>query len=152
MAELPNEITIGELSARSGVATSALRYYETRGLITAARTEGNQRRYARAQLRRVSFIRAAQRVGLSLEAIEGLLAGLPGERTPGKQDWTRLSAHMRSHLDGRIRELVELRDELSECIGCGCLSLRSCKLFNPGDREAETGTGPRILYRNMGDA
>jgi MerR family redox-sensitive transcriptional activator SoxR len=151
MAQLPDEITIGELSTRSGVATSALRYYESRGLITAERTDGNQRRYARAQLRRVAFIRAAQRVGLSLDAIEDLLAGLPGARTPGKQDWTRLSGHMRSHLDSRIRELVELRDELSECIGCGCLSLRSCKLFNPGDREAETGSGPRILYRNMGD-
>jgi MerR family redox-sensitive transcriptional activator SoxR len=151
MAQLPDEITIGELSARSGVATSALRYYESRGLITAERTDGNQRRYARAQLRRVSFIRATQRVGLSLDAIEELLAGLPDERTPGKKDWTRLSGHMRSHLDSRIHELVELRDELSECIGCGCLSLRSCKLFNPGDREAATGSGPRILYRNMGD-
>lgn len=151
MPALPLEITIGELSARSGVATSALRYYEARGLISAERTEGNQRRYSRAQLRRVAFIRAAQRVGLSLDAIEDLLAGLPDERTPGKQDWTRLSGHMRSHLDGRIRELVELRDELSDCIGCGCLSLRSCKLFNPGDREADSGDGPRILFRNMGD-
>ena len=151
MAVLPDEITIGELSARSGVATSALRFYEARGLIEAERTEGNQRRYSRAQLRRVSFIRAAQRVGLSLDAIEDLLAGLPKERTPGKQDWTRLSGHMRSHLDSRIRELAELRDALSDCIGCGCLSLRTCALFNPGDREAPTGSGPRILYRNMGD-
>jgi MerR family redox-sensitive transcriptional activator SoxR len=151
MPELPNEISIGELSARSGVAASALRYYEARGLIRAERTDGNQRRYSRAQLRRVAFIRAAQRVGLSLDAIEDLLAGLPDGRTPGKQDWARLSRGMRAQLDAQIHSLEELRDELTDCIGCGCLSLRTCRLFNPGDREAATGSGPRILFRNMGD-
>jgi MerR family redox-sensitive transcriptional activator SoxR len=151
MSTLPDQITIGELSARSGVAASALRYYEARGLIRSERTDGNQRRYARSQLRRVSFIRAAQRVGMPLDAIEDALAGLPSERTPGKQDWARLSRRMRSHLDSRIHALEEIRDELADCIGCGCLSLRTCRLFNPDDREAATGSGPRILFRAMGD-
>jgi MerR family transcriptional regulator, redox-sensitive transcriptional activator SoxR len=151
MAALPEEITIGELAARAGVAQSALRYYEQRGLIRAERTGGNQRRYARAQLRRVAFIRAAQRVGMSLDEVEEALSGLPADRTPRRQDWSRLSRRMRSHLEGRIHELERLRDDLNGCVGCGCLSLRTCKLFNPDDREATTGSGPRILYRAMGD-
>ena len=145
MALLPDRITIGELSARSGVATSALRFYESRGLIAAERTEGNQRRYSRSTLRRVAFIRAAQRVGLTLEAIEAALAKLPADRTPNKGDWRRLSRSWEAQLDARIRELERLRDDLTGCIGCGCLSLRTCRLFNPGDREGETGSGPRLL-------
>lgn len=135
-------LTIGELSARAGVATSALRYYERRGLIGATRTSGNQRRYARGTLRRVAFIQAAQQVGLSLEQIASALDTLPEQRTPTKADWTRLSHSWRGLLDARIAELETLRDDLTGCIGCGCLSLRACTLFNTGDRLAAAGPGP----------
>jgi MerR family transcriptional regulator, redox-sensitive transcriptional activator SoxR len=138
-------LTIGELAQRSGVATSALRYYEARGLIHSERTEGNQRRYRRAVLRRVAVVRAAQAVGLSLEAIEQALGGLPEGRTPTKRDWERLSRLWRRQLDERIAELVRLRSNLTGCIGCGCLSLQKCALFNPGDRVAERGAGARYL-------
>lgn len=134
-------LTIGELATRSGVATSALRYYERRGLIAASRTTGNQRRYVRSTLRRVAFVQAAQQVGLSLEQVATALATLPAERTPTKADWSRLSADWRGLLDARIAELEALRDDLTGCIGCGCLSLRSCTLFNPGDRLAAAGPG-----------
>jgi MerR family transcriptional regulator, redox-sensitive transcriptional activator SoxR len=138
-------LTIGELSARSGVAASALRYYETMGLIRAGRTGGNQRRYERGELRRVAFVRIAQQVGISLEEIRAALDELPAGRTPTKADWSRLSARWRRKLDSRIALLEGLRDKLSGCIGCGCLSLKRCQLYNPGDRLASTGTGARVL-------
>jgi MerR family redox-sensitive transcriptional activator SoxR len=138
-------LTIGELSARSGVAASALRYYETMGLIRAGRTGGNQRRYERGELRRVAFVRIAQQVGISLEEIRTALDELPAGRTPTKADWSRLSARWRRKLDARIALLEGLRDKLSGCIGCGCLSLKRCQLYNPGDRLASTGTGARVL-------
>lgn len=142
---LPNHITIGELSERSGVAASALRYYEREGLIAARRTTGNQRRYERSTLRRVAFVRAAQQVGLSLEEIRDALATLPTGRTPTKADWGELSRSWRSRLDAQIADLERLRDDLDECIGCGCLSLRSCTLYNRGDRIAMHGPGARFL-------
>lgn len=144
---LPDSITIGELAARSGMATSALRFYETRGLIRAERTSGNQRRYARAALRRVAFIRAAQEVGLTLEEIAAALRRLPEDRTPSKSDWERLSRAWRARLDARIEDLVRLRDDLTGCIGCGCLSLRSCRLINQDDRVGVSGPGARFLAR-----
>src|SRR3954453_5684803 len=139
------EITIGELSERSGVATSAIRYYEDLGLVSSRRMTGNQRRYERAMLRRLAFIRTAQRVGLSLEEIEAALATLPSNRTPTKADWTRLSRAWRSRLDTRIAQLQRLRDTLDSCIGCGCLSLKRCNLSNPGDVVAPRGPGPVLL-------
>jgi MerR family transcriptional regulator, redox-sensitive transcriptional activator SoxR len=138
-------LTIGELSVRSGAAPSALRYYEKLGLIRAARTGGNQRRYQRAELRRVAFIRIAQQVGVSLEEIGAALDELPAGRTPNKSDWARLSARWRGRIDERIALLEGLRDKLDGCIGCGCLSLKLCRLYNPDDRLAATGSGPRIL-------
>ncbi len=140
-------LTIGELAARSGVAPSALRYYERLGLIHATRTTGNQRRYRRTELRRVSFIRIAQQVGVSLEEIRTAMASLPEGRTPTKADWARLSAHWRGRLNDRIDQLTRLRDDLTNCIGCGCLSLRSCTLYNPDDELAAQGSGPRRLLR-----
>jgi MerR family transcriptional regulator, redox-sensitive transcriptional activator SoxR len=139
------ELTIGELSERSGIATSAIRYYEARGLVRSRRTPGNQRRYARAELRRLAFIRTAQRVGLSLEEVEEALAALPSNRTPTKADWSRLSRGWRPRLDDQIRQLERLRDALDSCIGCGCLSLRRCRLSNPDDVVAVRGPGPVLL-------
>jgi MerR family redox-sensitive transcriptional activator SoxR len=146
---LPERITIGELSTRSGVATSALRFYEDRGLIAAERTPGNQRLFARPTLRRVAFIRAAQEVGLTLDEIGHALAALPTDRTPMKRDWERLSRAWRSRLDERIAELERLRDALTGCIGCGCLSLRRCGLLNRADCISANGPGARYL---LGDA
>ncbi len=138
-------LSIGEVAERTGVAPSALRYYESEGLLASTRTSGGQRRYPRAALRRIAFVRVAQRVGLSLDEIRHALASLPASRTPTKQDWGRLSALWRSRLDDQIAVLERLRDELTSCIGCGCLSLRSCTLYNPGDRAAALGSGPRYL-------
>ena len=149
MGSIPEDLTIGELASRSGLTTSALRFHESRGLICAERTAGNQRRYARAMLRRVAFIRAAQEVGLSLDQIATALATLPTDRTPNKTDWARLSRRWRTHLDARIVELERLRDDLTSCIGCGCLSLRTCRLFNRDDRIAANGPGARYL---LGDS
>jgi MerR family redox-sensitive transcriptional activator SoxR len=143
MAE--QRLTIGELAVRSGVPASALRFYESRGLITSSRSGGNQRRYDRAQLRRVAFIRIAQRVGLSLEEITAALATLPGGRTPTKRDWARLSAHWRSRLDEQIALLQSLRDRLTNCIGCGCLSLQRCRISNPEDTLAGDGPGAHLF-------
>ena len=140
-----SELTIGELAERSGLATSAIRYYEDRGLVRSRRTTGNQRRYERATLRRLAFIRTAQRVGLSLEEIEAALATLPSNRTPTKADWTRLSRGWRPRLDAQIAQLERLRDTLDQCIGCGCLSLQRCNLSNPGDVVAARGPGPVLL-------
>jgi len=134
-------LTIGQLAERSGVATSALRFYESRGLITSERTTGNQRRYLQSTLRRVAFIRAAQRVGLSLDEITAALATLPQGRTPTKADWHRLSREWRPRLEEQIRRIELLRERLDGCIGCGCLSLKSCALMNPGDQLAAAGPG-----------
>ena len=146
MPVLPNRLTIGQLSSRSGVAASALRFYEERGLIRAGRTAGHQRRYARSTLRLVAFVRAAQSVGASLEEIAAAIGTLPTERPPTLEDWARLSTSWRGRLDQRIADLETLRDKLTTCIGCGCLSLRKCGLFNRGDSAAARGVGPRLLY------
>ncbi|MFG2667173.1 redox-sensitive transcriptional activator SoxR [Streptomyces sp. NPDC048387] len=139
-----HELTVGQLSARSGAAVSALHFYETKGLISSRRTPGNQRRYARETLRRVAFVRAAQRVGIPLASIREALAQLPEERTPTPEDWARLSETWRAELDQRIRQLAKLRDHLSDCIGCGCLSLKNCALSNPDDVFGEKLTGSRL--------
>ena len=134
-------LAVGEVAARSGVAITALHYYETRGLIRAERTSGNQRRYPRDVLRRLAFIRAAQQVGIALEDIGAALSTLPQQRTPTRADWAKLSAAWRSDLDARIAQLQLLRSHLDDCIGCGCLSLRRCRLYNPDDALAAQGSG-----------
>jgi MerR family redox-sensitive transcriptional activator SoxR len=134
---------IGEVAKRSGLAVSALHFYERRGLIRSVRNAGNQRRYARDVLRRLAVIRVAQRVGVPLEAIRRAFADLPDERTPTRAEWARMSAAWRGELDGRIRDLQHLRDQLTDCIGCGCLSLRRCRLNNPDDALGVEGDGPR---------
>lgn len=136
------QLTVGQVAERSGVATSALRFYERNGLIRSTRTSGNQRRYARDTLRRVAFIRASQRVGISLEQIRSVLELLPEGRTPTPSDWQRVSERWREDLNTRIKELEELRDDLTDCIGCGCLSLSACALANPHDVASEKGPGP----------
>lgn len=138
-------LPIGDLSARSGVAPSAIRFYETHGLISSERTSGNQRRFRRTTLRRLAFIRSAQRVGLTLEEIAEALSTLPAGRAPTRSDWARLSRDWRPRIDEQIERLVRLRDDLDSCIGCGCLSLQRCSLQNPGDQAADTGTGARYL-------
>ena len=140
-----DQLTIGELAERSGVAPSALRYYEAQGLITATRTSGNQRRYERATLRRIAFIRSAQRVGLSLEEITGALGNLPDGRTPTTADWARLSQNWRGRINEQIDRLERLRDKLDSCIGCGCLSLQRCALSNPDDVARARGAGAVYL-------
>jgi MerR family redox-sensitive transcriptional activator SoxR len=142
-------LTIGELAARSGVAPSALRYYERLGLIHAVRTTGNQRRYQRTELRRVAFIRIAAQVGVPLEEIGEAMRALPQGRTPTKADWALLSRAWRQRLDDQIALLERLRDTLTGCIGCGCLSLKSCQLYNHDDRLASVGTGPVRLLRRQ---
>jgi len=143
-----SELTIGELSARSGVAPSALRFYEAQGLITAHRTSGNQRRYERAMLRRVAFIQAGRAAGIPLNRIRAALETLPTHRSPTRRDWERLSRGWRDDLDGRIATLHALRDRLTTCIGCGCLSIDCCSLLNPGDEAGETGPGAHYLERD----
>ncbi|GHJ57395.1 redox-sensitive transcriptional activator SoxR [Nonomuraea sp. TT08I-71] len=143
-------MTIGQLSERSGVAPSALRYYERLGLIRAERTGGNQRRYARTELRRVAFIRISQQVGVSLEEIREALDSLPSARTPTPDDWAALSKSWRDRLDEKIRLLGKLRDDLDGCIGCGCLSLQRCTLYNPGDALAAEGPGARLMLPREG--
>lgn len=144
-----DDLSIGEISQRAGVARSALRFYEDLGLINSKRTRGNQRRYERDVLRRLAFVRVAQRVGLSLDEIADALASLPAQRTPTVKDWERFSRRWRAELDERMRLLDALRHELTSCIGCGCLSLQRCKLSNPGDIAAGLGPGPRYL---LGDS
>jgi MerR family transcriptional regulator, redox-sensitive transcriptional activator SoxR len=140
MSEL---MTIGEVARRSGVAASALRFYEERGLITSERAGSGHRRYPRPVLRRIAFIVFAQRIGLTLDEIGGELAKLPPDRAPTRRDWSRLSSGWTARIDERIAELHRLRAGLTECIGCGCLSLDRCKLSNPNDRAARLGPGPR---------
>ena len=142
---METELTIGAVAERTGVAHSALRYYENEGLISSTRTAGNQRRYHRDVLRRVSFIRVAQKVGLSLEEIHEALASLPHSRTPTHEDWTRISEAWRPRLDEQIALIERIKDRLDGCIGCGCLSLKACRLLNAGDVAGEHGTGPRYL-------
>ncbi len=139
------ELTIGAMSERTGVSPSALRFYETEGLIHTTRSDGGQRRYTREAIRRVSFIRVAQQVGLSLDEIRAALASLPSNRTPTQKDWHRLSTAWRPRLNGQIAMLERLRDRLDSCIGCGCLSLRFCNLLNPNDEAAKRGPGPRYV-------
>ncbi len=138
-------LSVGEVARRAGFATSALRYYESAGLLTSTRTAGGQRRYPRSVLRRLAFLRAAQSVGLSLEEIRAALSSLPAERTPTKADWEQLSRAWRARLDEQILGLTALRDGLSSCIGCGCLSLRRCALSNPDDAARFDGAGARYL-------
>jgi MerR family redox-sensitive transcriptional activator SoxR len=138
-------LTIGEVADRSGLAASAIRFYERQGLVRSERTPGGQRRFRRDVLRRIAFIRIAQRVGLTLEEIVTALAVLPVDHAPGQQDWKRLTAGWQDRIDQRIALLEALRGGLSNCIGCGCLSLRTCALANPDDVAATTGTGPRYL-------
>ena len=145
MAKQRAHVTIGQLSSRSGVATSALRYYEGLGLIESVRTTGNQRRYTQATLRRVAFVRSAQRVGLTLDEVGEALATLPAGRTPTRADWTRLSRSWRPRIEAQIERLERLREKLDSCIGCGCLSLRTCALNNPGDQAAPRGPGAVFL-------
>jgi len=138
-------LSIGEVAERTGVSVSALRFYETEGMVAPTRSAGGQRRFPRDALRRIAFIRVAQRVGLTLDEIRTALATLPDQRTPTAADWARLSRAWKAHLDERIHLLEGLRDELSSCIGCGCLSLHACKLYNPDDRARALGQGPRYL-------
>ncbi|MGW6138732.1 redox-sensitive transcriptional activator SoxR [Streptomyces sp. NPDC055144] len=151
MPQIPvkiHELTVGQLSARSGAAVSALHFYEAKGLIGSRRTTGNQRRYQRDTLRRVAFIRAAQRVGIPLATIRDALSELPEGRTPTREDWAHLSEAWRSELDQRITQLGRLRDHLTDCIGCGCLSLENCVLSNPDDVFGERLTGSRLMREN----
>nr|WP_305068784.1 redox-sensitive transcriptional activator SoxR [Luteimonas sp. Y-2-2-4F] len=145
MARPVQELTVGELAARSGVAVSALHFYEKKGLIRSLRTAGNQRRYPRDLLRRVAVIKVGQRAGVPLAEIRAALETLPDGRTPTVADWARLSRRWRAELDERIQRLVHLRDDLDGCIGCGCLSLKVCPLRNPDDRLGEDGAGPRLI-------
>ena len=138
-------LTIGEVAARSGVATSALRFYEEKGLISSERTSGNQRRYRQAVLRRIAVIRAAQTIGVSLREVRSALEKLPDGRTPNKSDWTRLSRGWRDQLEERIEALEKLKGNLTGCIGCGCLSLRSCSLFNRDDEMASRVDGSSLM-------
>lgn len=140
-------LTIGDMAARSGVAQSALRFYEREGLISSTRTGGNQRRYERHELRRVAFIRIAQQVGVSLDEIREALAALPENRTPTRADWAQLSARWQQKLEERIVMMERLRDQLTGCIGCGCLSLQKCQLVNPQDSLAARGAGPQRVLR-----
>jgi MerR family redox-sensitive transcriptional activator SoxR len=146
-----DDLSIGVVAERSGLAPSALRYYESEGLIQAHRSAGGQRRYERDVLRRLAFIRIAQRVGLTLDEIRSALDALPDQRTPTARDWARLSRSWRPRLDEQIAMLVGLRNELSSCIGCGCLSLRACALYNPGDGASMLGPGPRYLLGDGAD-
>ena len=138
-------LTIGEMSERTGVVPSTLRFYEAEGLIHPTRSDGGQRRYTRDTIRRVSFIRIAKEVGLSLEEIGEAMASLPGNRTPNKRDWERLSTDWAPRIEHQIGVLERLRDRLTGCIGCGCLSLQACRLLNPGDEVAVRGPGPRYV-------
>ncbi|MGO9874943.1 MAG: redox-sensitive transcriptional activator SoxR [Acidimicrobiia bacterium] len=145
---MAEHLSIGEVADRTGVSVSALRFYEAEGMVTSARSPGGQRRFPRDALRRVAFIRVAQRVGLTLDDIRAALATLPEQRTPTAADWARLSRAWKSNLDERIRLLERVRDDLSSCIGCGCLSLQACRLYNPDDRARVLGQGPRYLLGN----
>lgn len=142
---MEESLTVGELAARSGVAVSTIHFYESKGLIHCVRNAGNQRRFARSELRRVAIVRVAQRAGISLAEIRDALSTLPTNRTVSAKDWARLSKRWKSDLELRIRRLTALRDQLGNCIGCGCLSMDSCPLRNPMDVLGEEGPGPRLI-------
>ena len=144
------ELTIGEVAARAGVSVPTLRFYESRDLIFAERTTGNQRRYSRHVLRRLAFVAAAQRVGLSLDEVGRLLATLPADHAPTRADWSRLARPWRAMLEAKINQLRALQGSLDGCIGCGCLSLTRCRLFNPGDEASTEGPGSRWLRQASG--
>jgi MerR family redox-sensitive transcriptional activator SoxR len=143
---VPHELTIGELAARAGVSTSALRFYERQGLIAARRTDGNQRRYPTVTLRRVALVQAGKAAGIPLERVRAALDTLPPDKTPTRRDWQRLSSSWRKELDARIATLEAIRGRLTTCIGCGCLSLRTCGLLNPQDEAARLGPGARYFH------
>jgi MerR family transcriptional regulator, redox-sensitive transcriptional activator SoxR len=145
------ELTAGQLAARSGVAVSALHFYERQGLLSSRRTSGNQRRYPRDALRRVALIRIAQRVGISLAEVVTVLALLPEGRTPTRHDWQQISQRWRAELEARIRHLQQLRDDFTDCVGCGCLSIDRCRLANPYDQLGKHGPGPRRLLEPISD-
>lgn len=140
-------LSIGDVARRTGLAVSAIRFYDDEGLVEARRTPGGRRMFIRSDIRRLSFILIAQQLGFSLEQIRAQLKQLPLERTPTKRDWEKISRGFRSHLDDRITMLERLRDRLDGCIGCGCLSLAACKLYNPEDAAAQTGAGPRLVVQ-----
>jgi len=146
-----SEMTVGEVAARAGVAVSTLHFYESKGLIRSRRSGGNQRRYGRDVLRRIGFIRVSQRVGISLDEIRRALEELPEKRTPTEDDWARLADAWRKDLDVRIEQLLRLRDNLTECIGCGCLTIGSCRLYNPHDKLGSEGPGPRRLLTDAAE-
>jgi len=141
----PRNLAIGKLADRTGLSVSAIRFYEARGLICPQRNAGGQRRFARSDIRRLSFIMITQQLEFSLEEISEMLKGLPDQRTPTQRDWSRISTALTARLDERIAQLTQMRERLSGCIGCGCLSLTKCKLYNPEDRMAQNGPGPRYL-------
>ncbi len=143
--DLARELSVGEVAGRSGLAVSTIHFYEAKGLIRSRRSPGNQRRYSREVLRRVSVIKVAQRLGIPLAIVGDALAALPDGRTPTAADWRGLSSRWRAELDARLKKLTRLRDELDGCIGCGCLSMKDCPLRNPRDVLSEQGPGPRLL-------
>jgi MerR family redox-sensitive transcriptional activator SoxR len=151
VTDVPSALSIGDLADRSGVAASALRYYEALGLIHAERTSGGQRRYARSTLRRVAFVRAAQRVGLTLEEARDAMASLPADRAPDATEWSHVARAWRRRIDDEIAQLHTLRENLTGCIGCGCLSLRTCRIYNPDDAAAQRGAGARYLLGDSSD-
>lgn len=140
-----DRLSIGQLAERTGLSVSAIRYYETQGLIESERNTGGQRRFLRSDIRRLSFVQITQQFGFSIEQIRELLAGLPDGRTPNKADWRQISRTIRKELDNKIQTLEKLRDNLDGCIGCGCLSLRNCALYNEGDYLGKNGFGPRLI-------
>jgi len=142
-------IPIGEIARRTGLAVSAIRYYEAQNLVHPIRSTGGQRHFRRADIRRLSFVRIAQQFGFSIAEIRAQLTSLPDNRTPTKADWTRISRAFRAQLDARIAALTRLRDKLDSCIGCGCLSLKSCQLYNPDDRAARRGSGARFVIEEI---
>ncbi len=147
---MTTSLSIGDLAARTGLAVSAIRFYETHGIVVPLRNAGGHRRYGRADLRRLSFAMIAQRLGFALADIAAEMRGLPADRAPDRADWARISTHFRSGLEARIKALELLRDHLDGCIGCGCLSLDRCAIWNPGDRAAALGPGPRHLMPDPG--
>jgi len=144
-ADIHRPLTVGEVARRSGMAVSALHFYESKGLIRSVRSSGGQRRYGRDVLRRVAVIKVAQRIGISLASISAALSSLPDGRTPTAEDWARMSRLWRAELDERITQLTGLRDQLDGCIGCGCLSIKACRLRNPLDELSDQGSGPQLL-------
>jgi len=138
-------LSIGDLASRTGLSVSAIRFYEKKGLVTPDRNEGNQRRFEGSDIRRLSFILIAQQMGLTIEQIKEVMASLPEGRTPTKSDWTKISRRFRKTLDERIAMMERMRDRLDGCIGCGCLSLKVCSLYNPDDKARRLGTGPRYI-------